>query len=110
MLAERGLDVGRKLRRQLTPRLSRSVASLSRRSCNSRRVQSSAGLELRIAFSIDVRPSAVRSPRRELASEPPVVDTLDETVHPSKAERLVERTFVIDRRNAGVQLVEDEPD
>ena len=40
--------------------------------------------ELCVALAIHVGPLAVRAPWRELAREPPVVQALDEAVHPTK--------------------------
>src|SRR5688500_19441576 len=109
MFPERGLDVRGELRGQLEPRGRRSVAAVRRGSFDPGRLQSSRGFELRVTLPVDVGPSAVRSPRRELAGETPVIQALDQTVYPAEAQCFVERILIIDRRDPGVQFVKDKP-
>jgi len=59
---------------------------------------------------IDLRPLARGLPRRDLEGVSVVIETFDETVDPSEAERLTNGVFVGNRLHPGVGLVEDQPD
>src|SRR6266511_1321672 len=67
-------------------------------------------LEFPPAFAIEVRPFAGGLSRRELAGVPVVIETFDEAVDPSEAQRLTNRVLVRDRLHSRVVLVEHEPD
>src|SRR5262245_54541533 len=98
-----------KLRRQLEPWRSRTIGAVRRGSTAPTRFQPPAHLELGVTFPVRGRPSAVGSPRCKFARIPPVIQALDETVHPAKAERFVERVLVIDRSSSRVPFIENEP-
>src|SRR5262249_20607847 len=76
VIPQRCLDVLGKLCGDRKPRWPRTVAAVSREAFDPWRLQSPAGFELGVAFPIDSRPSAVRSSRRELSCEPPVIQPL----------------------------------
>src|SRR5688500_17422233 len=97
---ERGLEVLRKPCGQLEPRRPRSRAAVGGRTVDPGLLQPPGGLERGVALPIDVGPAAVRSPRRELLRVPPVVQALDEAVHPAEAQRLVARVLVLERGDA----------
>src|SRR5262245_27593966 len=107
VLLQRRLDVGRQRCWQLQSDGPWRIPAIGWGTFETVRLQSPLGFELCVPLPIHGRPSAIRSPRRELPCVPPVVEALDETVHPTKAQRFVEGVFVRDRRNAGLLLVED---
>src|SRR5687767_10606459 len=96
VLLERCLDIGRKLCGQRKPGRSGIISAIGRGTLHSRRPQAPSGFELRVSFPVHLGPPAVRSPRRKLARVAPVIQTLDETIYPSKAQRLIERILVLD--------------
>src|SRR5262249_1018880 len=66
--------------------------------------------EFRPSFAVTVRPLAGGLSWCELASIPVIIETFDETVHPSEAQRIENRVLVSDRLPPSVILVEHEPD
>ena len=109
MLPQRCLQVGWKLRRQFQPWRSWSRSAFRRGSREAGRLKSPTGLEYRVPLPVEVRPSAGRSSRGKLDGIASVIQTLDETVHPPKAEGLVDRILVRDRHTSSFSFVEDEP-
>jgi hypothetical protein len=110
MFLQRGLYVPWNLRGQFVPWGQRTVGTVRWGSIDPGRHQSPTGFKCRVTLPVDGRPSAVRSTRRELERIAPVVQALDQAVHPTKAQRLVYRVLVSDRRDPGVLFVENEPD
>jgi hypothetical protein len=96
VIPQRCLDVHGKLRGHRRPRWPRTIATVGRRPFDSWRFQSPPGFELGVTLPIHGRPSAARSPRRELLCVPPVIQALDETVDPTEAQCLVTRVLVVD--------------
>ena len=83
----------------------RLIAAMRRRAIHPGGLQFPARFKCRITFPADGRPSTVCSTRGELARVALAVEAFDQTVHPSKAQCLVERILVIDRSHAGVQTL-----
>src|SRR5437870_3252346 len=91
---KRLLNILRNFQGQLRRRI---IASISWRAVQSSRHQSPDRLKLRIPLAIDSGPPAVGSPRRELAGVTRIIQTLDQTIDPSEAERFIEGVLVSDR-------------
>src|SRR5882762_1665412 len=99
-------DVGRQVRNYRPRRI--FVAGRRRR--ETRGVEQAGRLELRPALTIDVRPLAGGLSRRELEGVPVVIETLDQAVDPSEAQRLANRVLVRNGLCQRVLLMEHEPD
>ena len=109
MFPERCLDVPWNRCGHFEPRRSRTIAAVRRRAVDPTGLQPTTVFQGRVALPIDCRPSAIRLPRRELARITRVIESLDQAIHPTKAQRLVDRFRVGDRCQPGVLLMEDEP-
>src|SRR5205085_10510156 len=55
-------------------------------------------------LAVDLRPRALRAPRREALQEPVVVDALRAPVDPAEAQRHLDGAGPVERRDAGVLL------
>src|SRR5438874_4165509 len=87
--------------RSMQERGSASVASTQNDAFNDSRPGSA---------TVGVGPFARRPPRRHLDGVPIGVETLDETVNPSEAQRLTNQVFIGHRLLTRMGLVKDEPD
>src|SRR5512145_2112976 len=93
---QRCLNVGWESGRQFESCWLSTIGTVGRRPLEPGSLQPPARFQGRVAFPIGGGPSAVGSPRRELARVASVIQSLDQAVHPTEAERLIERIAVVE--------------